>query len=888
MFITMALRNISRRKVRSLIAILAIIISSSLYVSLDLLNRGATYSAINAYTEYLGDFDVLVTGSANNVFFNATNISNTLNNLSFVEVAAPRLIVGSLIVHDSSQTRAVLVGIDQELDSHIGHFSPLYGSDSISDYNGCLVLNDVASSLGVNIGDSVDVYFVNASGDISSTSIVIDGIVKHEGKLPINIRSAVFLRLDFLQSVFGGDFCNMVFIKLKGISYGNVDEAIEKMKNFAREIQSTLGLDYNVEPIKASLLYNLRENVESFTSLLMIFATVSLLMSIILIFSTINMNLHERIREIGIIRSIGGSFSQVFLSFIMESIILGIIGGLLGLFFGMIVYSDIFVRFFVPQGRLLLEGGLQLGYSTIEIAFVLGLASSVLGGIYPAYRAASLPPSEAISPLVRRVKFYEKIKKLIDPEAPNFTLVALGLTIFGIMSFLMAFLPVVSFLGKTLLVFMSFFAILTISIIGIILVFLGFLPSIVKRLDKVFFYARGLSVMLAKVNILREKRRAILVFFMISLAVSSILMIGFSLGGQVEAIKINVQVTQGSDLVVYSNEPIPLNYTSVIENITGVKYVAPISQGLPCKAGDLIMWSTESVKIYGIDPEAYYNASYLTKFSPETPRSTLMKLWENDTVIISRGLADKLDVSIGDSLRIEFGVRTYILKIVAILDNAPGFQFTRFKQKALSTDILVSFDTLKKIQGSKPYVFRYLIRIANWSNTTSIISEINDKIGSNFDIQIINTFEIIDNATRGMKQLETILDFMLYFAIIIAILGHITAITTSLYERIWEIGMLRAMGVGVNQVSSIYITETIILAVLGHLTGLISAYTVSLELNISSNLISEIPTPLVIPWLQILYTLIVVTIPATLITWLIVKRFATRNISTILRKASEI
>jgi len=887
MLLSLAMRNLSRRKARTAIAIIAITIAASLYVSLDLLSKNAIISASQAYTKYIGDFDILITGKGVNLFFNATNVTSVINSVQDIDVASPRLIIGSLLRYGEKKVRSILVGVNKSLDDKIGSFELLSGSLSI-DYGDVLLLDYVANALGVDVGDKIVAYFYNASSVVTSVNFTVVGIVSQTGKLPVNIKAAVFLDINYLQEIFGvPDIGNMIFIKVSNVNYGDVDSAIKKIVTVAEELQIRLGFNYNIDAIKASILYSVKESVQSFISFMMIFSTISILMAIVLIFSTINMNLHERIKEIGIMRSMGATNLQVFFNFLMESMILGVIGSVFGLLIGVTLLQNLLTSIIFPKG-VEITTNIMLDEETLLYAFGLGLITSLLGGFYPAYKASKIPPAEAISPLVRRVKFFERIRKIIDPESPNTFLIFIGIIIFSIMSFLLAILPVLSFYDSSIAVFLSFFIILTITLIGIILIFIGALPTIVKFVTKFSAISQKLAMILAKVNILVEKRRAILVFFMLSLAVSSITLIGFMLNNQAERIKANVEVSFGSDIVVYANNPVPINETHTLLSISGVNYVAPVTLPLKVKVGDVVMWSTSTANIYGINGTVYYNASYLRKFSRSVSIKTFERLEENMTVIISSGLAKKLNLGVGDKLRVDILNRIYVLEIIGILDVAPGFSFTRFEQKASLTDVLVSIDTYEILSKSIPYAQRFFIKISKDANMTEVLSSIDQKLGEEYDIQAISTKDLISRAEEGLKQFETILTTLLYFAVIIAILGHITAILTSLYERIWEMGVLRSLGATLTQIILVYVAETFLLATLAYIAGLTSSFIVSFELNWSNNTISEIETRFVFPITTMIYTFLVVTVPAMILTWLVVMKFSKKDIATMLRKGTEI
>jgi putative ABC transport system permease protein len=110
------------------------------------------------------------------------------------------------------------------------------------------------------------------------------------------------------------------------------------------------------------------------------------------IFNVQMMSVTERIKEIGIIRSIGTRRREVMRMFLYEAILLGIIGsgigGLLSFVGGYVVLQ------FMLQDTTFLYEPTSLIY--IPFAMLFGVGTSLLSGIYPAWRAANLNPIDAL------------------------------------------------------------------------------------------------------------------------------------------------------------------------------------------------------------------------------------------------------------------------------------------------------------------------------------------------------------------------------------------------------------------------------------------------------------------------------------------------------------
>ncbi len=103
------------------------------------------------------------------------------------------------------------------------------------------------------------------------------------------------------------------------------------------------------------------------------------------------MSVYERTREIGVLRAVGWSKGRVLRMILVESVFVGILGGLLGVAMAwglLIVFSDVFQMF----GATATSIGPDLLVQALVTVFTLGL----IGGIYPAWRASRLEPIEAL------------------------------------------------------------------------------------------------------------------------------------------------------------------------------------------------------------------------------------------------------------------------------------------------------------------------------------------------------------------------------------------------------------------------------------------------------------------------------------------------------------
>ena len=181
----------------------------------------------------------------------------------------------------------------------------------------------------------------------------------------------------------------------EGHNMGRVKERIEDFLRDERQVEEGEE-DFSVESPEQELK-SLDATLFAIQIFIYVIAGISLLVGGIGIANTMFTSVVERTRQIGIMKSIGARRSTIFLLFFIESGLLGAVGGLLGIFFGIGVAHLISFLGGALLDTDLLQASvpLSLAVGAFFFSFVIGSIS----GILPALRAASLHPVEALRKL---------------------------------------------------------------------------------------------------------------------------------------------------------------------------------------------------------------------------------------------------------------------------------------------------------------------------------------------------------------------------------------------------------------------------------------------------------------------------------------------------------
>ena len=129
--------------------------------------------------------------------------------------------------------------------------------------------------------------------------------------------------------------------------------------------------------------------------LVRLMATATTVLAVLLgsvgMLNTMIMTVFERTQEIGVLRALGWKRRRVLAMILGEAVCLGLLGAVMGMVFALIGMRCIMLA---PTARGFIEP--TVPPPVLALGLIMGLVLSVLGGIYPAVRAAALDPSEAL------------------------------------------------------------------------------------------------------------------------------------------------------------------------------------------------------------------------------------------------------------------------------------------------------------------------------------------------------------------------------------------------------------------------------------------------------------------------------------------------------------
>jgi putative ABC transport system permease protein len=190
--------------------------------------------------------------------------------------------------------------------------------------------------------------------------------------------------------LFGSQFKGSVrFIMVQGVSESTMDKAEKEMAQLLRQrhkLRDSVEDDFTIRNLTA-LANTAEETTKAMSLMLAAIASISLLVGGIGIMNIMLVSVTERTREIGIRIAIGAKQNNILLQFLLEALMISIIGCFIGVCVG--VGGAYVVAHFFPINVVITQ-------NSIIISFLVATGVGVFFGFYPARKAANLEPIEAL------------------------------------------------------------------------------------------------------------------------------------------------------------------------------------------------------------------------------------------------------------------------------------------------------------------------------------------------------------------------------------------------------------------------------------------------------------------------------------------------------------
>lgn len=409
----LSFQALKERKIRSLLTIVMVMAGTSLLVAVNGVGAGFT-EFFNKQFSNLAPNILFVTsgqeqgsttvgstegggGSAGTKITLNSAVINRIESLPFIDKVIPSYQSQVLMTSRGEEKSSAALSIDPNNLFVIAPTLELQSGSQLkqNDPSAIILADNIANPPGqdnpfVTIGETIELEYsfiddTTGEQETISKNFLVTGIMEPTGNPTID--GAAVINLDAGDALFqkAGKYDSLFVVASSTELVDVVEEEIKKL----------YGNDIGVTTVKAIL-----ETIEQFTggitSFLLSIAIISLVVGAVGIITTLYTSVVERIREIGTLKAIGAQSSNILTMFVLEALIIGMLGATMGLLGG------IGGGYALSQATPRNEGDPPLiplfFISDMVTVWFISVALSVIAGLLPAWKASKVSPIEALRP----------------------------------------------------------------------------------------------------------------------------------------------------------------------------------------------------------------------------------------------------------------------------------------------------------------------------------------------------------------------------------------------------------------------------------------------------------------------------------------------------------
>ncbi len=327
---------------------------------------------------------------------NADHLIEGIEEISSVVAAGKRLIAEPFVMAAHGTAGGKLIGVVPEQEKKVTDISEKIIEGAYLEHDSrmppVVVGEKLADRLQLKVGTRIIMQMVDRNGDLSVKGYRVSGIYRTTNTS--YDESTLFVKFDDLKAQLGmeDDVAHEIAVRL---SHGDLAETVKL------SVEQVAG-NNDVQTWK-ELSPEMSLLTDSMDQYMYIFILIILLALCFGIINTMLMAVLDRIKEIGMLMAVGMNKRRIFSMIILESVLLTIVGGILGIITGSVI-TKIFETH--PINLAMFSEGLEdygfasqvytsLHAETLVIISILVIVTSILSAVYPARKALKLNPAEA-------------------------------------------------------------------------------------------------------------------------------------------------------------------------------------------------------------------------------------------------------------------------------------------------------------------------------------------------------------------------------------------------------------------------------------------------------------------------------------------------------------
>lgn len=750
--------NIKEKKFRTFLIIFSIAISTALFLSSRALLDTMLNESINSMKSYYGNCDIIINAdedSPSQIFY-TKGAEVYKEDFEYIIGA-----VGASAVFKSEDDEIVrfdLRGINLEDQEKINSVEYVQ-RHNLNPFSGRkIIINlDTAERFNLSLGDSIELEI-----DGIKRSFVISGIAKNEGFFQQRDLISAIVPKNTLASFYSSGLrVSTIYLKLNNVSKKTA--LIKELSNSYKK--------YDVhEPFTEQEIKQALEGINTPFSLIVV---ILLCITMFIIYSSFKVITLERLQVIGTFRSIGATRKATDFILIAESLMYGIVGGIVGIIFG-IGALYLMKLIMLPQSNVVFPFTLQHILSAFIVAIVLTLLSTIL----PIIKVSRIP--------LRAIVLNDMEKKTRKRKWDFWMAVPmLIITIVG---------PRIA--PKNLAFIIN--AICAVTLVAAVLLIIPYVVSLfIKIFERVYIVMFGNIGILAAKN-LKDNKSVLNNICLLAIGLSSILTMN-TVSYDIVAGTIDHYKTRLYDIML-EDQKADKNFEQLIRRVDGVKDVYSIYETYGVDVEGL---NYQIRTVQGVDKNKFLD--YWDMDIEGDRVEQINRLDEGRNILITNSLKDALGVNQGGEITLKFGNVSRTFKII-------GFYNTRIfngncalvSERYLKSDIQARYYSRVYVKTNKnPLEVEKTLREKLIRRKTTISR-----------IEALKASEL-----SGNQRLFSILDIFSIITLFIGILGVFNNLIVSFLERKKSFAMFRSIGMSKSQILKMIFLESLSGGIIGGTMG---------------------------------------------------------------------
>jgi putative ABC transport system permease protein len=556
---------------------------------------------------------------------------------------------------------------------------------------------------------------------------------------------------------------------------------------------------------------------------LLAFGFVALFVGAFVIVNTLSITIAQRTRELATLRTIGATRNQVLGSVLLESLVIGVLASIIGLFLGLLLAKGM-DALFSAAGIDLPKTGTVFATRTVVVSLAIGILVTLLASLWPAYRSTRVPPIAAVRegsvlPPLRFARYAPLTAVFVTAVglagilggaigigvSGGLRLVALGV---GVLLIFVGVAIVAPRLVKPLTRVIDPVAtwsvtILTILVYPITLLFWLIARPFRKRPGFPRVLPDKTANDLAERNAVRTPARTAMAAAALMIGLALVTFVAVLAAGLKSSFESAVKQQFSADYALTSqNGFTPTDITSV----AAVRKLPQVTTAAGVRAGRGETFGKQ-FDLTAVDPGI---SNVVTVPWKDGSQHTLETLGATGAVV-SDSFAKKHDLTVGSPLKVLTPYdKTIDLRVNGIFKVPKGG--SPFGSVTTSA---ATFDA----NFPNPQNVFTLINIKG--GVTPANTSLLDSTLQNFPDAKIQTEKQFEHAQeQGINILLNLLFVLLGLSIVISIFGIVNTLVLTVFERTRELGMLRAVGMTQVQVRRMIRHESVVTSLIGAALGL--------------------------------------------------------------------